>query len=278
MEFLKETISDEELAKAPRVHLSRREIIRGLAVGTVFPIVAGCQTNSETGVNQFLLVSEGQVAEMAVTAWQEMKKQTPISSNSSLNRRVDRVWGRIAQGANRADQNWEVQVFDTDDVNAFVMPGNKVGVYRGITELTENDDQLASVLGHEVGHVAGQHARERMSLQIAGQLAVVAGVVAASQSDTLKKYGNEIGAIGSLGVQFGVLLPYSRAHELQADKLGVDYMYRSGYRVSQAPRLWDLMAKKSEGNRPSEFMSTHPDPVRRAAVLRQYIREKNYDI
>ncbi len=278
MEFLKETISDEELAKAPRVHLSRREIIRGLAIGTVFPIVAGCQTNSDTGVNQFLLVSEGQVAEMAVTAWQEMKKQTPISSNSSLNRRVDRIWGKIAQGANRADQNWEVQVFDTDDVNAFVMPGNKVGVYRGITELTENDDQLASVLGHEVGHVAGKHAQERMSLQIAGQLAVVAGVVAASQSDTLKKYGNEIGAIGSLGVQFGVLLPYSRAHELQADKLGVDYMYRSGYRVSQAPRLWDLMAKKSEGNRPAEFMSTHPDPTRRAEVLRQYIREKNYDI
>lgn len=272
------SISDEELAKAPRVHMSRREIIRGLAVGTVIPILTGCQTNDETGANQFLLVSEAQVAQMAVSAWGEMKSQTPISSNRSLNSRVDRIWSRIAQGAGRADQNWEVQVFDTNDVNAFVMPGNKVGVYRGITELTENDDQLASVLGHEVGHVAGKHAAERLSLQIAGQLAVVAGVVAASQSETLKKYGNEIGAIGSLGLQFGVLLPYSRAHELQADKLGVDYMYNSGYRVSQAPRLWDLMASKSGGSRSPEFMSTHPDPARRAAVLRDYITQRGYDV
>lgn len=278
MRLSKETIPNKVIAEAPRVELSRRAIITGLAAGTVVPIVTGCTTNPETGSSQFLLVGEGAIAQMAASAWTDMKQQTPQSTNSSLTARVDRVWNKIAKGAGRADQEWEVAVFDTDDVNAFVMPGNKVGVYRGITELVENDDQLGSVLGHEVGHVAGRHAAERYSLQIAGQIALVAGAIAVNESETLKKYGNEIGVLGGAALQFGVLLPYSRRHELEADRLGVDYMHRSGYNVSEAPRLWDLMDKKSAGNRPPEFMSTHPDPARRATELRQYIRAKGYDI
>lgn len=278
MRLSKETIPNKVIEEAPKVELSRRAIISGLAAGTVLPIVTGCTTNPETGSSQFLLVGEGQIAQMAASAWTDMKKQTPQSRNSSLNARVDRVWNKIARGAGRSDQQWEVAVFDTDDVNAFVMPGNKVGVYRGITELVENDDQLGSVLGHEVGHVAGRHAAERYSLQVAGQLAMVAGAIAVNESETLRKYGNEIGVLGGAALQFGVLLPYSRRHELEADRLGVDYMHRSGYNVKEAPRLWDLMDKKSAGNRPPEFMSTHPDPARRATELRQYIRAKGYDI
>lgn len=278
MKLSEETIPNEVIENAPRIHMSRRAIICGLAAGSVVPIVTGCSTNPETGASQFLLVDEGTIASMAASAWTEMKQQTPASSNSTLNRRVNNIWSKIAAGAGRADQEWDVQVFDTDDVNAFVMPGNKVGVYRGITELTENDDQLASVLGHEVGHVAGKHAAERYSLAIAGQVAMVAGSIAVQQSDTLRDYGDVIGALGGAALQFGVLLPYSRNHELQADRLGVDYMYRSGYRVAEAPRLWDLMAAKSSGQRTPEFMSTHPDPQRRATELRQYINAKGYDL
>lgn len=278
MRLSEEAISNKIINEAPRVQLSRREIIRGLAVGSVIPIVTSCTTNPETGTSQFLLVGEGEIAQMAASAWTEMKSQTPQTSNSALKSRVNRIWNKISAGANRADEEWEVAVFDTDDVNAFVMPGNKVGVYRGITELTENDDQLASVLGHEVGHVAGRHAAERYSLAIAGQLAMVAGAVAVSQSDTLREYGDTIGVLGGAAVQFGVLLPYSRRHELEADKLGVDYMYRSGYKVAEAPRLWDLMAANSSGSRSPEFMSTHPDPERRATELRQYINARGYDL
>lgn len=264
MKLSDQTISNEVLDNAPRVNLSRRELIRGLAAGTVVPIVAsGCATNPETGRSQLLIVSEGQIAQMAATAWNDMKKQTPISRSANLNNRVDRIWNKIAAGANRQDQQWEVQVFDTDDVNAFVMPGNKVGVYRGITELTENDDQLASVLGHEIGHVTGKHAAERFSTQILGQVALVGTQIAVSQSESLQKYGQEIAVLGGAALQFGVLLPYSRKHELEADKLGVDYMHRAGYSVAEAPRLWELMAARSEGKRPPEFMSTHPDPLRR---------------
>jgi len=158
------------------------------------------------------------------------------------------------------------------------MPGNKVGVYRGLAQLTENDDQLASVMGHELGHVAGRHASERMSINMAAQAAMVAGQIAVASSESLKKHGNTIAAIGGLGIQFGVLLPYSRKHELESDRLGVDYMHKAGYKVAEAPRLWELMAKQSNGQRPPEFMSTHPDPNRRAQELRNYINAKGYDL
>jgi len=279
-------IPEGVLDNAPKVNLSRRAIISGMAAGTIMPIVSSCTTNPETGQSQFLLVGEQQIAQMAVTAWSDMKKETPQTADSRLKNRVLGIWERIQDGATASSQSgrkwnqeqWDVAVFDTDTVNAFVMPGNKVGVYRGITELTENDDQLSSVMGHELGHVAGRHAAERMSVTMAAQIGLVAGQIAVAQSDALKKYGREIGALGGMAVQFGVILPYSRGHELQADKLGVDYMHKAGYRVSEAPKLWELMDKNSAGQRPPEFMSTHPDPARRAQELRQYINAKGYDL
>lgn len=278
---LGETFDSEILAGAPRVRLSRRAIIMGLASGSVFPFVSGCTTNVATGQSQFLLFGDDQIAGMAATAWSEMKAQTPQTSNSRLKNRVLGVWDRTVSGAakqghvNPNDQ-WDVAVFDTDDVNAFVMPGNRVGVYRGITELTENDDQLASVLGHETGHVVGKHAAERMSVSTAAQVGLMAGQIAVASSDELSKYGAAIGALGGAALQFGVILPYSRNHELQADKLGVDYMHQAGYDVKQSVRLWELMDAQSKGQRPPEFMSTHPDPLRRADELRNYINARGY--
>ena len=272
------------LKDAPTVRMSRRGIIKGLACGTIVPILSSCSTNPETGQSQFIMFGEQQIASMAVSAWSDMKKQTPQTTDSRLRSRVLNIWERIEDGATTAsasgrkwnEENWEVAVFDTDDVNAFVMPGNKVGVYRGITELTENDDQISSVLGHELGHVAGRHAAERMSVQMASQVGLVAGSIAIAQTETGQKYGQQIAALGGAALQFGVILPYSRRHELEADKLGVDYMHKAGYDVRQAPRLWELMDAKSAGKRPPEFMSTHPDPARRAVELKNYINAKGY--
>ena len=279
-------LPDNFLETAPRVNMSRRGLITGLAAGTVFPIVSGCTTNPETGRTQIAFMGEQQIAEMAASAWTDLKSQTPQTSDTRLKNRVLGIWDRIQDGATAASasgrkwnqEQWDVAVFDQDTVNAFVMPGNKVGVYRGITELTENDDQLASVLGHELGHVAGRHASERVSMNILGQAALVGTQIAVASSESLKKYGNEISAIAGLGLQFGVLLPYSRKHELESDILGVDYMHAGGYKVAEAPRLWELMAKQSEGQRPPAFMSTHPDPVYRAQNLRNYINAKGYDL
>ena len=269
------------LADVPHVRLSRHGMIMGLASGSVFPFISGCATNLATGESQFLLVDDATIANMSATAWTEMKAQTPQTSNSKLKGRVLNIWDRTIQGAVKQghvnpNAQWDVAVFDTDDVNAFVMPGNRVGVYRGITELTENDDQISSVLGHETGHVVGKHAEERYSVGVAAQIGLMAGQIAVASSEELSKYGSAIGALGGAAVQFGVILPYSRKHELQADKLGVDYMHNAGYDVKQSVRLWQLMGAQSQGQRPPEFMSTHPDPDRRAAELRNYINARGY--
>ena len=269
------------LKDAPRVRLSRRAIITGLAAGTVFPFISNCTTNPATGRSQFVIFGDQEVASMAATAWTDMKAQTPVTANTKLKNRVLHVWENTLAGAEKKGdiapgQSWDVAVFDTDDVNAFVMPGNRVGVYRGITELTENDDQLSSVLGHETGHVVGRHAAERLSVTTLAQTGLAVGQIAIAQSETLSKYGNEIGALGGAAMQFGVILPYSRAHELEADKLGVDYMHSAGYDVKQSIRLWELMDAQSKGQRPPEFMSTHPDPAHRAVELRNYINARGY--
>jgi len=274
-------IDSEIFRGAPRVNLSRRAIITGLAAGTVFPFITNCSTNPATGRSQLVFFGEQEVASMAASAWTDMKSQTPVTANSQLKNRVLHVWEKTLHGAEKkgdiaAGQSWDVAVFDTDDVNAFVMPGNRVGVYRGITELTENDDQLSSVLGHETGHVVGRHAAERLSVSTAAQLGLAVGQIAIAQSETLSKYGTEIGALGGAAMQFGVILPYSRAHELEADKLGVDYMHNAGYDVKQSIRLWELMDSQSKGQRPPEFMSTHPDPARRAQELKTYINARGY--
>ena len=267
------------LEKAPRIRMSRRGIIKGLACGTIVPIVTGCSTNPVTGESQLILpgFDNASLAAMSTTAWSEMKKQTPQTGDSRLRSRVLTTWDRTARGRSAALKDkynqdvayvpaeWEVAVFDTDDVNAFV-----------ITELTENDDQLASVLGHEAGHIDGRHSAARASANMAAQAAMVGGAIAIAQSDELRQYGNTLAALGGAAIQLGVLLPYSRSHELQADKLGVDYMYRAGYDVRQAPRLWELMDAKSAGNRPPEWMSTHPDPGRRRDELINYINANGY--
>lgn len=278
------------LENAQRMKMSRRGILKGLAAGTIVPIVTGCSTNPVTGKSQLILpgFDQSSLAAMSSAAWTDMKKQTPQTGDSRLRGRVLNVWDKTARGrvgalkkvynqeTSYVANEWEVAVFDTDDVNAFVMPGQQVGVYRGITELTENDDQLGSILGHEAGHIDGRHSAARASAQMASQVVMVAGQIAIAQSDELRQYGGQIAALGGAALQFGVLLPFSRQHELEADKLGVDYMHEAGYDVTQAPRLWELMDKRSAGKRPPEFMSTHPDPGRRRQELINFINARGY--
>jgi len=263
------------LEGAPRVKMSRRAIICGLAAGSVFPITS-CATNPYTGEQEFNLFSDAQIGEMAATAWQDMKAQTPQSSDPRLREAVMRTWNRIERASPKAGEQWDVAVFDTPDVNAFVMPGNRVGVYRGMVELTENDDQLSAVLGHEIGHSVYNHAGRRMTRAYAAQAALAVGAVAVTQSEELSQYGNLIVGLGGAAVQFGVILPYSRESELEADRVGVDYMYGAGFDVRQSVRLWELMEANASGQRPPEFMSTHPEPSRRANDLRNYINARGY--
>ena len=266
-------IPQEVFDKAPHLQLSRRAIIKGLAAGTMFPIVAGCATVAQT---------DAQLAQLSASAWADLKAQTPVSRDTRLVGPVMETWNQLVSGTPKANEPWDVQVFDDSTVNAFVMPGNRVGIYRGIVDLTENMDQLSSVLGHEVGHAVNQHAAKRAQRTQLAQIGLLAGQVAigtAAGSGRLSQaQAQSMAALGGAAVQFGVILPFSRSHELEADKLGVDYMHASGFSVKEAPRLWELMAAQSEGQRPAEFMSTHPDPLRRASDLRNYINAQGYDV
>lgn len=270
-------VDGEALEEAPRINMSRRGVICGLAAGTVIPLVAGCTTNPYTGQTEFALPA-GTLANMAATAWTDMKAQVPQSSDPRLRETVMRTWSRVERATPKAGEQWDVAVFDTDDVNAFVMPGNRVGVYRGIVELTENDDQLSTVMGHEVAHTVYNHAGRRAARAYAGQALLTAGQIAVVSNEELRQYGDLIVGLGGAALQFGVVLPYSRESELEADRAGVDYMHEAGYDVRQSVRLWELMAAQGGGNRPPEFMSTHPDPARRASVLRNYINSRGYAV
>ncbi len=261
-------MSNTKGGRVERVVMGRRQLLAGLAAGTV----VACTTNPETGTSQFILISNDQLAQMSAGSWADIKRQERVSTNPRYNSQLQRVGSRITNAAGRGDQPWEYAVFDSEQVNAFVLPGRQVGFYTGLMDLADNEDQIATVMGHEVGHVTGRHAAERASQQLAFGAGIAAVDLAAQDSE----YRGEIAAVLGLGVQFGILLPYSRRHELEADRLGVQYMARAGYQPREALRFWEKMAADGGGSRPPEYLSTHPAPDTRIRELDQYIRNMGY--
>jgi predicted Zn-dependent protease len=255
--------------------LPRRDLLRGLAIGTIALAAPGCATNPETGRSQLLLVGDAELTQMSLTAWQEQKQKTPISRDPRLNDRLATVGLRIAVASGRGNEPWEFVVFDTPEKNAFVLPGNKVGFYRGLMDIADKDDHIACVLGHEVGHVTGRHAAERYSQNTAAQLGLSVGQAAIGGAGGGAQTKQLASAALGLGVQVGLLLPFSRAQESEADKLGIDYMYRARYDVREALVFWERMGA-SGGSRPPQILSTHPDPVNRMQALRDYINARGY--
>ena len=266
------------------VELHRRDVVRGLWTGSMVILggasTSSCTTNPATGRSQLVFMPESQLIGMAAQAWEQTKAEVPISSDRALNARMNRIGERIRAVASErtpslANADWEFVVFDTDDKNAFVMPGGKVGFYKGLIEFSDNDDQVAAVLGHEVGHVEGRHANERMSQQTLGQVGLVAAGVAASASELSSTEQQLIMAAAGAGLTLGIILPFSRKHELEADLLGVDSMYAAGYDVRESVRLWQKMGEGRSGA-PPEWMSTHPSPQTRVRELTNYINNKGY--
>ncbi|HPE31742.1 MAG TPA: M48 family metallopeptidase [Parvularculaceae bacterium] len=248
------------------VTMSRREIIRGLAAGSVVVLAEGCAYNEELGRSQLLFVSSGQMAQLAATAWTDLKKEQPTTKNRKYTDRMNRVAPKIitASGNNPAD--WEVQVFDSKELNAFALPGGKIGFYTGILDIMENDAQIATVMGHEVAHVNYNHAGERYSQSTLAQTGLTVAQVAVSGS----QYQSQILGVLGAGATLGVILPFSRRHELEADKFGVRYMARAGYDPNEALRFWENMAAQNK-NGPPEFLSTHPSDATRIAQLKREI-------
>jgi predicted Zn-dependent protease len=239
-------------------------------------LTQACTTNPTTGRSQLVFVGEQQLQQMALTAWQETRRDTPRWNNPGQQQRLENIGLRIAAVSNLPNQSWEFVLFDKPEKNAFVLPGGKVGFYRGLMELAQRDDHIATVLGHEVGHVNGRHAAERFSQSIAAQGLAVGAQVGTTNMDPRTR--NAAMAALGLGLQVGILLRYSRLQETEADRIGVDHMYNAGYDVREAVNFWQLMGQQSSGPRAPEFLSTHPDPQSRMQDLRAYINARGYAV
>ncbi len=273
--------------------LTKRRMIQTLAAGGLMtmtvPGLTGCATNPETGSSQFLgMASEAALNQAAAQSWAQAKTKQKVSTDPRYTKRLANIGARIARGSNRQNQKWDYAVFDSDTKNAFVLPGNRVGFYKGMMDFADNDDQIAAVMGHEVGHVAGRHAQERVSTQRVSQLAIVGGTVlagsqmqkgckqyqGAQRNQCYAKANRQTQMLNQalgLGFMVGIVLPFSRKHESQSDLLGARYMHRAGYDTYQSVKLWERMAEASPRRQP-KFLSTHPDPSDRARDLHNFIK------
>ncbi len=214
-----------------------------------------------------LLYSDSQLSEMGAQAFSGMKDSVKVSQQPIENRYVQCVANHITAQVSKDvfSGQWEVVVFDDEQVNAFALPGGKIGVYTGLLKVATNQHQLAAVIGHEVGHVIAHHGNERMSqstlINIGAQ--AVSQIMAANE---VSNSGPIMAAIG-LGVQVGIQLPFSRTHESEADEIGLSLMAKAGFQPAEAIELWKNMEKASGGQRQPELLSTHPAPQTRIADL-----------
>jgi len=268
-------------------YMPRRKLLKGLAASGAAASVAACTTNPHTGAKQFLAFAPRDLSDAAASSWAEIKQNVPTSSDPRYTSRLRNIGSRISRVSPFANEAWDFQVFDTNTRNAFVLPGNRVGFYKGMMDFAETDDAIAGIMGHEVGHVAGKHAQARVSTQTLTQVAVAGGTIlggsqlskqcnkvpAEQRNSCLQRASQRTGqlqqALG-LGALLGVTLPYSRKHETESDLLGANYMYHAGYDPYQSVKLWEKMAAASPSRQPT-ILSTHPDPAERAEVLAAYI-------
>ncbi|GIX41148.1 MAG: Zn-dependent protease [Leptospiraceae bacterium] len=209
------------------------------------------------------LLDDNQVNKMGVEAFEKIKSETPIENNPAINQYVKCVANRILSVAkdDTGVKEWEIVVFRSDLINAFALPGGKIGVYTALLNVAKTQDQLAAVLGHEVGHVIKRHGKERIQSQMIamGGLKVIEGIV-----------GNNPTIMGALGVgaQYGVILPFTRSQESEADLVGLELMAKAGFNPTGAIELWESMKKATDKKIP-ELLSTHPAPDTRIKQIKE---------
>lgn len=233
--------------------------------------LVGCATAPYTGRRQLLLVSENQELTLGYQAFREIRQRYPISRDPELTALVQRVGNRIAAAANRPDYRWEFVLFQDDkQVNAFCLPGGKVGVFTGILKYTQDEAGLATVISHEAAHAILRHAGERMSQSLLAQLGSAGlGIALAGRSPAMV---DTIQQLYGLGATVGFILPYSRKQEYEADEVGLILMAKAGYDPEAALGFWRrMMAGQRPGGRMPEFLATHPSDEKRLENLRRLL-------
>lgn len=239
---------------------------RGLSLSLISASLAlSACSSSPTGRSQLILFSDQDMSSLGAQSFEQMKSEQPISTDAQTNAYVQCVAKTITAHVPKQAgfDEWEVVVFDSDQVNAFALPGGKIGVYTGLLNVAVNQDQLATVIGHEIAHVLADHSNERLSQsQIANAGLQITNIALGSS-----EYRDMTMAALGVGVQYGVLLPYGRTQESEADIVGLELMAKAGFDPKQSVALWQNMAKASGGNTPPELLSTHPSHSTRIADL-----------
>lgn len=252
-----------------------------IIIATVAILSSSCTTNPITGRSQLLLIPSSQMLSMSFEQYQGFLKENKLSGDRQSAEMVRRVGQRIQGAVERYAKEqgwddrlegyaWEFNLVESKEVNAWCMPGGKVVFYTGILPLTQNETGIAVVMGHEIAHAVADHGNERMSQGLLANLgaAIIQEAVKNQPEMTQQLW---MGAFG-LGAQFGVLLPFSRSHESEADHMGLIFMAMAGYDPREAVGFWKRMAAKG-GAKPPEFMSTHPSDETRIANIERLLPE-----
>lgn len=258
--------------------MNRRQMIKrtgwaalgftGLGIG-----FCGCRSAPLTGRKQLMLVPEGQEITLGATAFQETIGSEPLSQNQPASEMLTRVGKRIAAVSGRSDYEWEFKLLASPEQNAFCLPGGKVAFYEGILPVCQDEAGLAVVMSHEVAHALARHGGERMSqnMGVDGAKMVIERVA----QSRLPDYSDRILQAYGAASKYGVLLPYSRKQESEADHIGLMLMAEAGYDPKVAPAFWQRFGSLKEGEQQSEFLSTHPTDARRAEDLMALMNQAN---
>jgi predicted Zn-dependent protease len=227
-------------------------------------LLTACAT-SPTGRSQLIFMPETQIDQMGLQAFDTLKKDKKVSYNGQYNQTTTCIANAITQVVGGS---WEVVVFEDSSPNAFALPGNKIGVHTGMLQLVDNQEQLAAVIGHEIGHVLARHSNERASQEMAMSQGLNVLQAMTMPTSALGQLG--FGLLG-VGAEYGVLKPYGRTQESEADIIGVDLMAKAGFDPKNSITLWQKMEQASQGKQPIEFMSTHPAHATRIQNLEQHM-------
>ncbi|MDE5592143.1 MAG: M48 family metallopeptidase, partial [Helicobacter sp.] len=217
-------------------------------------IFGACSSAYYTNRSQLILISESKEKALGEQSAKEILKQSRLSKNIRQRKMVERVGANIAKVSGREDFAWEFYLLEDAQYNAFCLPGGKVFVYSGLMEIISNDDELAVVLSHEIAHVLLRHGAERMSVQMITQFGgnILGSVVGAGNAMAQNVFSQVYG----VGSNLGIILPFSRSHETEADRLGIFLMSKAGYNPQSTIIFWEKMSQKGEDG--VEFLSTHP--------------------
>lgn len=232
--------------------------IRSLLAAVIAAVVLSACATSPTGRPQMIWTSDEEMEAQAARAFAQMKADIPLVTDRPTIDYIACVANAVVDALEMpySELNWEMAIFDEDAVNAFAMPGGKIGVFKGLLKAAQNQDQLAAVIGHEIAHVTARHSAERASRAVTTGVGIQVAAVLLGGGHGGATY-TAYEALNA-GAALGIMLPFNRGQESEADVVGLEYMARAGFDPREAVPLWQNMSSANEGQSPPEFLSTHP--------------------